>query len=589
VKVFFKTLRIQNFLSFGNVETVIDFTTGLNLFTGKNGAGKSSALLDAISYALYDKPYRKINKSELINRKNKKNLKVSLEFLVNTTEYKIVRGMKNSDCEMEFYIDGNLQKLLSSKSLSQDEIEQHVGIDYKLFKQIISLSINHNTPFLTLSSSEKRDLLEKFFNIDAIATMLKNAKEEMKNYKIRKDMLTQSIDMLADVIRSETKHIQEFDDSMKSFEDDKKNDLFEISEKISLNILNLKKIKKEAKAKKGEADAFPELCDVVKLRAKKDAINKKIIEYEYDIKNSEKLLLSLDSFDVCPTCNSRLTDEHKKSEVETHRSIILSTKGNIADEHAALKEILAKITSCEAQIEADRDIQYSIKYLKNQYLNIESLITKLNVDKEKIMNRKFVVDLDTMKDELVQKKKEYTFNKKELDEIANNISNYTKIISILSDTGVKSYIFDQLIPVLNKSINYYLNIFGLSVYIEFDSSMKDNIKTTTNFNSALSYFSFSEGEKKKIDMAILLSFIDVTKKVANWNCNLLIIDELLDSSIDEEGLEKMLESLDKMVNADNDMGIYIISHRFKADYKQFFNSMIEVSKNKEGFSKMVQI
>jgi Fe-S cluster assembly ATPase SufC len=119
--------------------------------------------------------------------------------------------------------------------------------------------------------------------------------------------------------------------------------------------------------------------------------------------------------------------------------------------------------------------------------------------------------------------------------------------------------------------------------------MKDIIKTSANFNSSVSYLSFSEGEKKKIDMAILLSFIDVTKKIANWNCNLLIIDELLDSSIDDNGLEKMLESLEKMVLTDTDMGIYIISHRFKTEYKHFFNSMIEIKKNSDGFSKIHDI
>jgi DNA repair exonuclease SbcCD ATPase subunit len=230
-----------------------------------------------------------------------------------------------------------------------------------------------------------------------------------------------------------------------------------------------------------------------------------------------------------------------------------------------------------------------MKYLKNQYVNIEAQVEKLVADKSKVETRQFVVDMDAMKEEYDQRLNEYKDSKDELSEISKGLANYSKIIEILSDTGVKSYIFDQLIPVLTKSVNYYLNIFELPIYIEFDNTMKDSIKTSANFNSSVSYLSFSEGEKKKIDMAILLSFIDVTKKIANWNCNLLIIDELLDSSIDDNGLEKMLESLEKMVLTDTDMGIYIISHRFKTEYKHFFNSMIEIKKNSDGFSKIHDI
>ena len=589
MRVVFKKLTIQNLLSFGNNETVIDFTKGLNLITGKNGSGKSSALLDAISFALYDKPYRKINKSELINRKNKKNLKVSCEFEVNGTDYKIVRGLKNSEVELEFHIGGAKQNLLSSKGLTQDEIEAHIGIDYKLFKQIISLSINHNMPFLTLPAQEKRELLEKFFNIDVIASMLKIAKEELKNIKIKKDMTTHTIDMLADVIRTEKKHIQELEESKKNFDSDKKNELFEIKEKIDLNKRNLKQLKEDAKKKKEELNNLPKISDLQSLRDKKDKLNKSVNNCEFDIKQAEKILSALNDYDVCPTCNSHLTEDHKKHEIEVQKNIISEAKAKMVEFEAELAIIKKEIVESENVASDEQDIKYSMKYLKNQYVNIEAQVEKLVADKSKVETRQFVVDMDAMKEEYDQRLNEYKDSKDELSEISKGLANYSKIIEILSDTGVKSYIFDQLIPVLTKSVNYYLNIFELPIYIEFDNTMKDSIKTSANFNSSVSYLSFSEGEKKKIDMAILLSFIDVTKKIANWNCNLLIIDELLDSSIDDNGLEKMLESLEKMVLTDTDMGIYIISHRFKTEYKHFFNSMIEIKKNSDGFSKIHDI
>lgn len=586
MRVVFNTLTIQNLLSFGNNETVIDFSQGLNLITGSNGAGKSSALLDAISFALFDKPYRKINKSELINRKNKKNLKVSCDFSVNGTEYRIVRGLKCKDVDLEFYIDGIKQKMLSSKSLSQEEIEDHIGIDYKLFKQIISLSINHNKPFLTLPAGEKRELTEKFLNIDAVPLMNKKAKEILKDLKIKKDMTIHSIDMLADVLKSEKKHIAELTASKKTFDEDKKKDLFEVNEKIDLHKRNLKQLKADAREKKKELDALDTDIDISSLREEKDALIKTKSNSEYDIRNAVKILDALDEYDVCPTCKSKLTKKHKEEEINLQNSIIENAETKIAECEKDLIAVRKKITDAESVTSDANDLRYSIKYIKNQYTNIEGQVEKLTADKEKITNREFVVDLTQLKKEYNAKMKEYKDNKADLEAIKEDITMHTKIIEILSDSGVKSYIFEQLIPVLNKSVNYYLNIFELPIYIEFDNAMKDNIKTSTNFNSSVSYMSFSEGEKKKIDMAILLSFIDVTKKIANWNCNLLIIDELLDSSIDDDGLEKLLESLEKMVINDKNLGVYIISHRFKAEYKHFFNSMIEVKKNTEGFSRI---
>jgi len=588
MRVEIKRLTIQNLLSFGNTETVIDFNSGLNLITGPNGAGKSSALLDAISFAWYDKPYRKVNKTDLINRKNKKNLKVSCDFEVNGTSYKIIRGLKNKDVDLEFYIDGVKQNMLSSKGLSQSEIEEHIGIDYKLFKQIISLSINYNKPFLTLPAGEKRELLEKFFSIDTIAAMLKNAKDRLKNLKVKKEMVTQSVDMLSDVLKSEKRHITELSESKKTFDKDKKKELFEITEKIDLNTRNLKQLKVDGRDKSKELKDIevPNDLTLNDLRGQKEEQNKIKIKAEYDIKNAEDILIALEEYVICPKCKTKLTEDHKAEEIVLQNSIIAKSKETIEVCDKEITRINEQISTTEKIINDINDIKYSIKYLKNQIVNIENVITKLKDDKEKVENKQFVVDLFAMKDEYKQKVDEYKEGKKELSELRDKIKMFLKIVDILSDSGVKSYIFDQLIPVLNKSVNYYLNIFELPIYIEFDNSMKDNIKTSTNFNTHVNYMSFSEGEKKKIDMAILLSFIDVTKKIANWNCNLLVFDELLDSSIDDNGLEKLLESLEKMVHENDGLGAYIISHRFKNEYKHFFTSTIEIKKNGDGFSKI---
>jgi len=581
-----QTLKLQNFLSFGNSETVVEFNTGLNLITGHNGAGKSSILLDAISYVLFDKPYREINKPDLINRKNKKDLRVECDFEVNGVNYKIIRGMKNPLVELEFWIDGTKQELVGGgKTINQQDIESKIGIDYKLFKQILSLSINYNKPFLTLPAGEKRNLLEKFCNIDVIPLMLKNAKAKRKDMNIKKDMLIHSIDMLGDVIKSEKRHITELKTSKKTFDDDKKSEYDDIESKLVNTKKELKKLKSTGRKLKKEFDAIQEV-EIKKLSNDKEDILNNISECKFKIKNANEILEALDKYDVCPTCNSSLTDEHKAAEIQI-QTTILSENTKLLDKLSGdYDDITENITSARVIQDSKKDLMYSLKSIKSDIKIKTDELDRLNDELIKIENKEFVFNIDDMVIEYKAKIKEYNHNKQELEYINTELDKYEIVIDILSDNGVKSYIFNQLIPIMNNSINTYLRLFDLPVYIEFDNTMKHQISTTSNFNTSVKYTSFSEGEKKKIDMSILLSFIDVTKKIANWNCNLLIIDELLDSSIDDEGLDKLLESLNTMVSEENGMGIYIISHRLKSEYKNKFKSIIEVEKNIDGFSKI---
>ena len=586
MKVVFNKITIQNLLSFGNSETVLNIENGLNLIVGPNGGGKSSALLDAISFGLYDKPYRKINKADLINRKNKKNLKVDVEFTINDIKYRIVRGMKNKNVDLIFYIDDVKQKLLSSKALTQIEIENKIGIDYKLFKQIISLSINHNKPFLTLPAGEKRELLEKFVNIDVLADMLKVAKSEVKNLKLQKNIHSNNINMISRFLKTEKSRIVELEASKKTFDSDKKSEIFNITSLIKDKKDELRKVKAEGKDEQKKLKDYSDMDDITELRNLKDGVNKNIATYEFAIKSANTILNALDEYDICPTCKSNLTKEHKADEISIQNSIVINSTAEINKLNSELDIINNKISDVEDMLKVIQDIKYSIKTLKGSYTSIERRIIKLEDDKKRELNKEFIFDISSMKSEYNEKMKELKSNKSELIDIDINIERYDKIIVMLSDKGIKSYIFEQLIPVLNNNVNDYLQLFELPIYIEFDNSMTDSIKMMSNFNENVTYYSFSEGEKKKIDMAILLSFIDVTKKIANWNCNLLVIDELLDSAIDDVGLEKLLQSLERMVVDSPDSGVYIISHRLKNEYIHYFTNAIEIKKNSDGFSKM---
>lgn len=697
MKVEFKKLRLKNFMSFGNSVSKINFDSGLNLVSGTNGTGKSTLMLDAISFALFDKPYRKVNKADLLNRVNKKGLMVDFTFEVNGIEYRIVRGIKNKEVDLEFYIDGTIQDCLSSKGLNQEEIEKKIGIDYKLFKQIISLSINYNKPFLTLSAGEKRELLEKFCNIDVLASMLKKAKDGKKDYNIKKQMESQAIELLSEILEPSKKRILDLEESKKNFKADKLKEISEIEKKIEDCNQEMKDIKKSGVSKKKDVETYnselekyttelkeiseselnkyddelekynseiesfvPVLekhttkirelneslsrdddnSEIKELESQITAISKDIGGCEINIKNATKQISTLNEYDICPTCNNELKGKYKENEIDKQKKIITDENTQIekynntiseinekikkinkkkSDEKNVIRkqleeinekiskenskkekvyekisevknkkdEIKNKVDAIKENINSTndkiKDVKYEMKTLKSNYLSFEEKIKDFEERIEKLKKEEFAVDINSLKKEYNDKKAQHVSHKKELEHINKQLEYYDVVVNMLSDKGIKAYIFEQLIPVLNESINNYLNIFELPVYLEFDNQMNDSIKAINNFNEEVKYYSFSEGEKKRIDMAILLSFIDVTKKITNWNCNLLIIDELLDSSIDDNGLEKFLKSLHKM--AKDDVGIYIISHKFKEEFKSYFNKTIQIVKEQR-FSKI---
>lgn len=578
----FIEMTFKNILSFGNTPTTINFKNGLNLITGKNGSGKSSALLDTLSFCLFGQPYRKIKIEELINRQNKKKTSVSCKFIINEKNtYEIIRGIKPSI--LTITENDKPLKLLSSKKLNQEEIESKIGINYKLFKQIISLSINHNEPFLDLSTPKKREIIEHIFDMDIIATMLKEIKIENKETKARKNILENTLILLKENITSEKIRIEELIKTKKTFEKTKQNDINDIIEKINTYTEELKKIKLEGKSISKELKETPEY-DTIKIRTRRDTINKTINESEVEIRNCNKNIKFLEKHSICPTCKSTINENYRQIQLKELNANKKIHKDIIIESEKKLNEIDKKITLYSNANEKKNILKYKIKTLKDKFNNITSEIKELENKKEDIKKREFNININKIKKEYEEKKKEHNNNQNIYNKTVDEIDLNLKLIDMLSDTGIKSYIYEQLIPILNYNINQYLQLFELPVALEFDKFMEVNIQSLNTHTNNVSYYCFSEGEKKRIDMSILLSFIGVTKSIANWNCNLLIIDELLDSSIDEDGLSKLLESLENMINELENLGIYIISHRLKKEYFNQFNTLIEVGMDRYKFS-----
>lgn len=581
MKIYFKSIQFKNILSYGNSLTEVDISNGLTVVTGKNGHGKS-VLLDALSYCLFGKPYREIKMDELLNRRNKKELVVSCSFTVDgKTSYKLTRGMKPDTLILEK--DGVEIDLLSSKKLNQVEIDKILGIDYDLFKQIISLSINHNKPFLALGVPKKREIVEQIFNVSIICEMVKLVKKDQSDLKIAIDMLDKVVTLGRANANSTKIRLDDIERAEISFNDKKNKEIADLNEKKSKLTENLKIVMEKGKNCKKTKDSI-EVLDVLPYHEKVDQYREERAILREKSHFSENLLKNLDSYSICPTCNTDLTRDHKTKEVAVHKAIF--------DEcYEKVKKLDTLIEKLNQQINEQHDLKRKLRALEyeltNLHLQAKALKDQLSSVSDMIKSvesRVFDINVDAIREEY---KLQISTLKASEDELTGkNVSFKTneKVLQVLSETGIKAYIFKKIVPVLNNIINQYLTYFDLNAEITFDELMQETIIDLRHQSKKVSYESFSEGEKKRIDMAILLSFLKITKSLANWNCNLLVVDELLDSSVDEEGLEKLLDSLKTISKDSKNLAILLISHRLQQGLVSKFDKIISIEKGSNGFS-----
>lgn len=586
MQVQFEELEFQNILSFGNSPTNIKIETGVSLIAGSNGQGKS-ALIDALSFCLYGQPYRKIKIKDLINRKNKKNLKVTCKFKVNNYEtYQITRTL-NPD-SIEILKNGESLDLLSSKKLNQDEIDKIIGINYQLFRLVIALAVNYNKPFLALSAMEKRDIIEQIFNIKIFGLMLKGIKKKTVDEKTKNEINEKTISLLEQNLKSLRKNVIELTEAKNNFQNNKEKDQQELTNKLneSKNILDtlnteLNEITQLIKNSKYDSLILQNLYE------KRNNTVKTLNEHEYSIKKCHENIRVLEITTVCPQCSSQLTPEHKTLEINKLYLNINNSKSEVLVQENEKTKIDEEISLQESYKNDLNGNQFKLNSITEKIENLNKEIKFNEEQLTKVLNRILDIDLESINNEFKEKQKEYKITWKESQKIKKTIKNNEVIQNILSENGIKAYFFKKLVPILNQKINEYIRLFELPVIIQFDELMNETITNMDSLKNDIPYFSYSEGEKKRIDMAILLSFIDITKTISNWNCNLLIIDELLDGAMDETGLEKLVHSLKNMTYDIKGLGIYIISHRLQQDYASQFKRCLQITKDKHGFSDII--
>ena len=567
--ILFKTIKWKNFLSTGNQYTEVDFTlNSTNLIVGTNGAGKST-ILDALTFSLFGRPFRKINKPQLINTVNEKDCIVEVEFTIGTTEWKVVRGIKPNI--FEIHRNGEVLDQASASVDQQKWLEQTVlKMNYKSFTQIVILGSSTFVPFMQLPAAHRREVIEDLLDIKIFSSMntvikekIRQIREEVKTLELKKESLFDKVEMQRNFIEElENRGNSKINDDQKKIVNlDAEVDIY-MRENSSLEESIFKYIKEQEEVT-GAADKLRKLGNL------KGKISQKVLtittEHKFFTENS-----------VCPTCTQeidetfrlhRITDaqnkakelqsgyqeleETIKSEEERERQFNILSKEITKLTHE-VSQNNTKISGCQRQI---RDFESEIQTLTNQLKN-------KNTEHEKLES--FRETLQKTYDELAVKK--------------DSINYYDFAYGLLKDGGVKSKIIKKYLPLINQQVNRYLQM--MDFYINFTLDEEFNETVQSPIHEDFSYASFSEGEKMRIDLALLFTWREVAGFKNSVNTNLLILDEVFDSSLDGFGTEEFLKIIKYTIKNAN---IFVISHKTGLDDK--FDNVIKFEKVK-GFSRI---
>jgi DNA repair exonuclease SbcCD ATPase subunit len=565
----FKTIKWRNFLSTGNQFTEVNFTKNkTNLIIGTNGAGKST-ILDALCFSLFGRSFRKINKPQLINTVNEKDCIVEVEFLIGTSEWKVIRGIKPNI--FEIYCNDKVIDQVSASNDQQKWLEQTVlKMNYKSFTQIVILGSSAFVPFMQLPTSHRREVIEDLLDIKIFSSMNTVIKEKIR--KIRDEVKTLELkkESLFDKVEMQKNFIEELENRGNANINANKEKIAnldsEVVDCIKENTLIEEDVLKNIKKQEEVSGASDKLKKLGTLKGK---ISQKVstitVEHKFFNENT-----------VCPTCTQEIDEEFRINKINDaqikakdlqsgYKELEVAIKEEEDREHQFItlsKEITklthevsrnnTKISGCQRQI---RDLENEIQKLTNQLKNRNSEHEKLESFQETLHNTY---------DELAIKK--------------DSINYYDFSYGLLKDGGVKSKIIKKYLPLINQQVNRYLQM--MDFYINFTLDEEFNETVQSPIHEDFSYASFSEGEKQRIDLALLFTWREVARMKNSVNCNLMILDEIFDSSLDSSGTEEFLKIIQFVVK---DANIFVISH--KAGLEDRFESVIKFSKIK-GFSRI---
>tara|TARA_B100002019_G_scaffold232303_1_gene206129 strand:+ start:5304 stop:7028 length:1725 start_codon:yes stop_codon:yes gene_type:complete len=572
--ILFKYIRWKNILSTGNNWTEIKLNkTKSTLIVGENGSGKST-ILDALSWSLYGKAFRKVNKVQMINSINGKGAEVQVEFTIGKDNFKIDRTIKKYGSSMfEIYKNGKLVDQSANSRDYQEYLERHIlKMNHRSFCQIVVLGSATFMPFMQLSAMHRREVIEDLLDIEIFSTMNTLLKEKVSTNKddlqkviYDEDILNEKIDLqnqyLQTVKDDNDKRIQQHQDKI----DKSRNEIQDYQQQIE-------------QLNEQVAELNNSIVDKDSVSKKK----KKIEQLEVKIKSKMSSLVKeiefFDNHDNCPTCKQDIDHEFKCSTIEAKNTTLEDTTvgfEQLQREYYNVTERLEEINGVQEQV---NNLLTEINS-NNSHINaINQMIGSIQKDIEQLqLEDQDTSDLNTKLTDLVQQLEACQTRREELS-TQKSVLDIAQLI--LKDSGIKTKIIKQYVPVMNKLINKYLAAMDFFVQFELDENFNETIKS--RFRDEFSYASFSEGEKMRIDLALLFTWRAIAKLRNSVSTNLLIMDEVFDSSLDSTGTDEFLKILNTLVD---DANIFIISHKGDQLYDKF-HSVIKFEKVKN-FSRMV--
>lgn len=551
----FKSIKFRNFMSYGNGWTKLDFNDKLNIINASNGSGKS-VIIDAISFVLFGKPYRDIKMKSLVNYINKRHLEVEIEFDIGRDKYKMMRGLAPS----KFKLTKNGEEIdnLSSKKLNQMEIDKLLGVRYLLFKNVMCIGAISNVPFFNMSLPDRRELLETIFGLTNIADMLKEVKLRNSNNKMTLSTSTVSKTGILNSINDMNNFIDETKKRKLKFKEIQNGRIVKIREHIDEQKTQIEdhrdNIKKCENKLEEIGDTFDEI-DNVKIRINER--NTAIVKHEAKIEDLKSRLSNRDKA-VCPVCGTDMCSEHAVKYFEKLESDLREEQSSLD----ILKPLQEKDENELSVMQGNKKLYDAIvSRIVQEKGAIVVLDRGIAYDEDQISEIETDAgDFDTAEKEekLAEYKEQLRLTEQTINETAEEIAIDTDLIEVLSDNGIKKYFFDQIVPIINIKVNEYIRKFGLDHTIYFDSLLD---YTITRGAFEMEYNGLSNGEKTRVNVAMLLTFYDIAKQLSNWSSSILFIDEIFDTGIDAEGISDFLQELVSMLNRDNNLGVYLISHK----------------------------
>jgi DNA repair exonuclease SbcCD ATPase subunit len=566
----FENITYKNFLASGNTPIKINLKThDTTLIVGQNGAGKST-MIEAIVFALFNKSFRKVNKQQLINSINEKDCLVEVRFCIGNKKYKVIRGMKPN--KFEIWVDGKMLDQVSSVHDQQKYLEQNIlKLNYKSFTQIVILGSASFVPFMQLPAASRREIIEDLLDIRIFSTMNVILKDRVKVTSEEIKENDRSIKFLKEKAEMQQSHLHRLEKSARKTLDQKEHKIVEIE------IKNNKLEKLIDEIQKDMEKFTSELLDSSEIQAGIKKLEKQITTNTNLITRLEKEKTFFDSNDKCPKCTQPLPEHLKEHHINESDKIIKQSSDSLIQFRNQITDLTKNLEIIADNNQCVSTYNWEVKSNLSEIKKNNLVIREIRGEIEDIKNN--TNDIDCERKKLTEIATEGMTIHKRTKSLKSNKYNYDIVTSFLKDTGIKSHIIKKYLPVMNQMINKYLKELDFYVNFTLDEEFNESIKS--RHRDDFSYSSFSEGEKMRIDLALMFTWRSIAKLKNSANTNLLILDEVFDSSLDVGGTDEFMRIIR---GGQPDTNIFVISHKSEVMHDKF-DRVLKFEK-KKNFSKV---